>query len=240
MLIRRLKHIVILCMLSPVILKGQDVDPYGIIDSVSSRIDKILDYQADIEIEVDVDFIMMPVKHATIYYKSPDKIKFESDEFLMLPKKGLGNRITQILDEPYAAIYLQDEILNNQPHHVIRIVPMGKNPDIVVATWWISEHNYLIARNESTTRNQGDFTVDFIYGNSAIQLPTEMIFSFEIEKLKLPLKFIGKSGGMEMDKSKMKDVNQGKVYIRFSNYIINSSMTDDIFNDDGTSSDNGN
>lgn len=212
-------------------------DPYPIIDSLSYKLDLIEDYSAEIEIEVDVDFISMPVKHATIYYKKPDKIKFKSDEFIMLPKKGLGNRINSILKEPFTAIYLGQEILGNEMHHIIRIVPMGKNPDIILATWWINSSSYLIAKNESNTKNEGSFTVDFIYDDPSIALPTEMIFFFNIEQLKLPLKFIGKSKGTEVDPSRLDQPAQGKVMIRFSKYQVNQRLQDDMFIDAPTDED---
>ena len=213
-------------------LFSQEVDPYAVIDSTRTKLEGIVDYRADLEIEVDVDFINMPVKHATIFYKKPDKVKFKSDEFIMLPKRGLNNRITQILDDPYTAIYLGREMIKKIPHHVIRIVPMGKNPDIILATWWIDSQTYLIAKSESNTRNDGNFTVDFIYGDQSIILPTEMVFSFQIEKLKLPLKFIGKSSGIEVDKSKIQESQNGKVYLRFSNYQLNTDLGNDLFSDD--------
>ena len=115
---------------------------------------------------------------------------------------------------------------------MIRIVPMGKNPEIILATWWINAKTHLIGRNTSNTRNEGSFTIDFSYDDPGIPLPTEMIFSFEIEKLSIPLKFIGKSQGMEFDKTKMKEVNQGKVFIRFSNYTINSTLDDALFEEE--------
>ena len=211
------------------VLSAQEPDPYAIIDSTRKILDQVQDYQADIEIEVDVEFINMPVKHATIYYKKPDKVKFKSDEFIMLPKRGVSNRITEILEEPFTAIYIGQELLNGEQHHVIRIVPMGKNPEVILATWWINSQRFLVARNESNTKKDGQFTVDFKYDDKSIILPTQMTFSFEVEKLQLPLKFIGKSSGIEIDKSKMEEAHDGKVYLRFSNYVINSNYPDDFF-----------
>ena len=72
-------------------MHGQERDPYLILDSLKTRLDGIEDYSAEIEIEVDVDFINMPKKHATIYFKQPDRIRFRSKEFIMLPKRGLNN-----------------------------------------------------------------------------------------------------------------------------------------------------
>lgn len=218
-----------LFIMAPGTARGQDPDPGTIIDSVRQKIERIMDYQADIEIEVDVEFIRMPVKHATIYYKQPDRVRFESDEFLMLPKRGFDKQVTDILDEPYSAIYLGREMLEGKENHLLRIVPLGKKPEVVLATWWIDTENYLITRNESTLRKGGNFTVDFIYGDPGIPLPTQMTFSIEVEKFSIPLKFIGKAEGMEIDRDKMKEDSRGKVYIRFSNYRINQGLDDASF-----------
>jgi hypothetical protein len=211
---------------------AQDPDPYALIDSVKSRIYSIRDYTADIEIEVDVDFINMPVKHAKIYYKQPDKIKFKSEEFIMLPKKGFDNQLRKILDETYTAIYLGSEKINGQDHHIIKIIPMGKKPDIILATWWINADDYLISRSESNTRDEGTFMIDFNYEDPDLLLPSSMVVSFKIEKLSIPLKFIGKTAGMEIDKTKMGEEQNGKVFIRFSNYSINQSLEDSVFTDE--------
>lgn len=208
---------------------AQETDPYELIEKLISTSEAVSDYSADIEIEVDVDFIKMPVKHARIFYKHPDKIKFKSEEFIMLPKKGLNNQLTAILNEPYTAIYLGSELIDGKSHHVVRIVPMGKNPEVILATWWIDANDFRISKSESNTRKNGSFTIDFQYDDPEIILPTQMIFSFEIEKLNLPLKFIGKAGGVEIDKDKMEEVNRGRVFIRFSNYKINSDLPDELF-----------
>ena len=209
-----------------------DPDPYAIIDSLKTRVFSVHDYQVDIEIEVDVDFINMPVKHATMFYKQPDKIKFKSDEFIMLPKKGFDNQFQKILNEPYNAIYTGTEDISGKTQYVIKIIPMGKKPEIILATWWIDPDTYLITRTESNTRDQGTFVIDFKYDEPGIELPTEMTVSFEIEKISIPLKFIGKTAGMEIDKSKMDGKQTGRVYIRFSNYRINQSIDDQIFEEE--------
>ena len=221
--------ILVLALNSTINTYGQPRDVNGIIDSVEARLNRVVDYQANIEVEVDVDFIKMPVKHATILYKQPDKIKLISDEFLMLPKRGLGKRVTKILEEPYTALYLGEDTINGRIQHLIRIVPMGRKPEVILATWWVDTSTFQISRNESNLRDGGSFVIDFIYEHKQDILPKEMVFSFEIEKLNLPLKFIGKSQGIETDPSEMKPVSQGKVYLRFSEYRINTGINDEMF-----------
>jgi outer membrane lipoprotein-sorting protein len=223
---------ILLFTISMLGIHAQDTDPYALLNNLKSRFDKIRDYSADMEIKVDVDFIKMPVKHATIYYKQPDKIKFKSDEFFMIPKRGLGNQLSQILNEPYNAIYAGEDTLDSQVNDVVKILPMGKKPDIILATWWIDRTSETISRTENNTRDQGTFTVDLKYGSNSDLLPAQMIISFEIENLSIPLKFIGKNNGINIDKDKMKDKEQGQVIINFSNYHINSSLPDEIFKDD--------
>lgn len=210
-------------------LQGQEPDVYGIIDSVRLKLDRIEDYQAGIEVTVDVDFINMPVKHATILYKRPDKVKFISDDFLMLPKRGLGKRMTEILEEPYTAIYLGTDTLNKTQQHVIRIVPLSRKPEVIMATWWVNTKSYQVEKNESNLKKGGNITIHFSYDDKQDILPQEMVFYFEVERISIPLKFIGKAQGIETDKLNAEGSTQGRVYIRFTGYRINTGIDDEVF-----------
>lgn len=208
---------------------AQEVDPYGIMEKVKMRLDSVHDYSARIEIEVDVEFIHMPNKNAQIFFKKPDKMKIKSDDFIMLPKRGLNNKLAEMLHQPYTAIYLGKEDSEPEGSYLIRIVPTSRNPEIVLATLWIDPVHFRILKSESNTKKEGSFLVDFIYDDPEDLLPSEMVFTFEIEKLSLPLTFIGKSAGMEIDRSKMEKVQEGRVYIRFTDYQINKELKDDFF-----------
>jgi outer membrane lipoprotein-sorting protein len=217
---------------------GQELDPYDIMERVKMRLDSVHDYSAMIEIEVDVDFIRMPTKNAQIFFKKPDKMKIKSDDFIMLPKRGLNNKLAEMLNEPYTAIYLGKEEAEPRNSYLIRIVPTSRNPEIVLASLWIDPVHYRILKSESNTKKEGSFVVDLLYSDPEDLLPSEMIFTFEIEKLSLPLTFIGKSAGMDIDRSKMEKVQEGKVYIRFSDYRINENLPD-LFFEEQQSDENG-
>lgn len=211
---------------------SQEPDPDTLIRNVLEKMEKVESYQVDVEIEVDVEFINMPIKHATMFYKHPDKVKFKSDEFIMLPKKGLNNGIRKLLSEPYTSIYVGTEILNGSKNHIIKIIPLGKKPDIILATLWINEKTLLVSKSESSTRNEGTFIVEFSYADSTIALPSEMIISFEIENLKIPLKFIGKTQGIDIDSDKAKGKQEGRVFLSFSNYVLNLTIDSSVFEDE--------
>ena len=210
-------------------ISAQEIDPYEIINSVKTVTDQIKDYTADVEIEVDVDFINIPIKHASIYFKAPDKVKFKSDDFFMIPKRAINNTFRKLLDSEYSAIYARNEIIDNKDLAIVKIIPLEKNPDIILATVWIDTVNYTISRIESNTRNNGTYIIGFVYNDPSIPLPSIMQISFEIGKMKIPLKFIGKSSGVDMEELRTEGAETGKVYIRFSNYIVNSGIDDSIY-----------
>ncbi len=222
---------IILCLIGFHPVFGQEPNPDSLIKKVLEKIEIIESYKVDVEIEVDVEFINMPVKHATMYYKQPDKIKFKSEEFIMLPKKGLKDGIRKLLSEPYTSIYVGTETLHESNHHIVKIIPLGKKPDIILATLWINEKTFLVSKSENSTRNEGTFTVEFSYFDHSLALPSEMVISFEIENLNIPLKFIGKTQGIDIDSEKAKGKQEGKVYIRFNNYEINRAIDNSIFED---------
>jgi len=213
-------------------IMAQEVDPYDIINKVKAVTDQIKDYTADVEIEVDVDFINIPVKHASIYFKAPDKVKFKSDDFFMIPKRAINNSFRKLLNSEYSAIYTGNEIIDKKDYTIVKIIPLEKKSDIILATLWIDTVNYTISRIESNTRNDGTYNIDFVYNDPRIPLPSIMQISFEIGKMRIPLKFIGKSSGVDMEELKTEGKQKGSVYLRFSNYEVNSFLNDSIFIED--------
>jgi len=215
-------------------VRSQNPVPDSILNKLKAQIERVHDYKAEIDIEVDVDFINIPQKHATIIFKQPDKVKFKSEGFFMIPKKGLRMPVKEILDQPYSAIYVGNEKIEGRMQHEIKIVPLTKKPEIILATWWIDKETYLLTKTESTTRDQGTFEVNFTYDDPEIPLPTKMVISFEIENINLPLKFIGRAQGMEIDESKRKpgEPYKGNVIIRFSDYEINMNPSDEVFDEE--------
>lgn len=209
--------------------RGQDnADPYSILDKVLEQQKNILDYKVQVEIDVDVDFIKMPVKTAELYFKQPDKVRFKSDEFLMLPKKGLNQSIQKILSEDYSAVLVGQELIGRDYHHMIKVIPLSGSPDIVLATVWVDSTSYLISRMETFTKSRGTSLIDFEYYPD-LNLPSKMTVEFEVKEFNIPLDFINRT--IEIDREKMKSdtLKKGHIYLRFYDYEVNQKLDDGIF-----------
>ena len=203
----------------------QEVDIESILDSTRLQMLQIVSYSVDATFRVDIDFVNMPDKTASIHFKAPDKLDIKSKGFLMIPKMGMRPLTKQLNLSKYHALYLGEELINGKHCYIVKMVPKDRKSRIVLSTLWINTEDYLVTRWEAFTKKAGNIVVDLKY--NGLVLPSEIVFSFEVSGMNIPVKYFGNE--VEIDKNEMKksEVQQGKVYITFDNYDINYSAVKD-------------
>ena len=196
---------------------AQDDNMTGILDSVRMKLERIEAYSVDATFRVDIDFVHMPEKQAKITFRAPDKIDVKADGFLMVPKVGIKPLTKQMDLEDYHSLYLGEETVNGDRCHVFKLIPKDRKSKIVLSTIWVSR-DHLVRKWESFTKSAGNILLEFSYASEI--LPAEIVFSFEVTGMNIPVKYFGNE--VEVDKTAMKDseVMEGKVYVSFSNYDI--------------------
>lgn len=224
-----MKPFFLILFLTALPLFAQSKDPDLMIKKLKEGFSKINDYQVDVKIKVDVDFIKVPDCHAKIYYKQPDKMHFESESFAMLPKEGMAFSPVSLLKGDYTAIYLKEDNVDGHQVSVIKVIPLGDHGDIVLNTFWIDQQENIIRRLETTTKLNGTFSIDFKYdtGKQDYYLPKNMIFSFNLDRMNIPKSISGETSSET--KSKNDGTTTGRVYLSYSNYKINQGIPDQIF-----------
>jgi hypothetical protein len=207
----------------------QSKDPDLILKRVIDSFNKVKDYEVEVQVKVDVDFIKVPDTKAKIYFKQPDKINFESDGFAMLPKEGINFSPMSFLKKDYTALYQREDYLDGHPVSVIKVIPSSEKSDIVLTTLWVDQSHNIIKKVESTTKTNGTFTIDLKYDEDKkdFNLPYSMVFGFNIDKMNLSKTFTGQA---ETESHKnIGKTTSGKVYITYSNYKVNIGLSDKIF-----------
>ena len=53
-------------------------------------------------------------------------------------------------------------------------------------------------------------------------LPSDVEVDFEVERMRLPLRYMGKEADVDKEKYRSKEVKTGKIYLKISNYKIDS------------------
>ena len=209
-------------------LFAQKPDPEVILENVKKEFEKIDDYEVDVRIKVDVEFLKMPERQAKIYYKKPDKLQIESDNFAMLPKSGLNFSPLGFLSYKYTAFFEKEDTINGRPVLVVKVIPIEANADVILSTFWIDTDRNLILKIESSRKPQGTFTIDLDYlktiGN--LWLPSSMVFTFSLEPGMLP----GRIAEELYKENKQDDeAKKGSVYLFYSDYKVNQSLPDSLF-----------
>ncbi len=207
----------------------QSKDPDEILDGVKEAFKKIEDYEVDIQVKIDVDFLKVPDSEAKLYFKKPNKIHVESEKFALLPRQGLDFSPLGLLSGKYTALYEQEDTIRNIPTSVVKIIPLGNDGDIILSTFWVDQTSNLIIRVESTKKPTGTFTIDFtskLY-DDYYELPAQLEFTFTVDRMMFPRGMDGQSDDDDSDK-KSKSTT-GKVYITYANYKVNQGIPDELF-----------
>jgi len=215
---------------------SQSKDPEAILNKVKAEFSKIEDYTVDVKVKVDVDFLKMPDREAKIYYKQPNKIHIQSEGFAMLPKEGLNFSPLSLLNSNYTSFYVREDTLNRIVTSVIKVIPLDGRSDVILSTLWVDTKRDLILKVESSRKPEGTFTIDMDYlkTEKGFWLPSSLVFTFSIDRSILPRKF---NFDTDSDlKKAMEDstkVKAGKVFIDYSNYKVNTGLSDEIFTQKG-------
>ena len=227
-----MKLLIALFFISIQIGFSQSKNPDEIINDVITNFNKVNDYQVDVNIKVDVEFIKVPETKAKIYFKQPDKVHLKADGFAMLPKNGMEFSPSSLIKKDYTAIYEQDVDLNGYKTSIVKVIPLGDQGEVILSTLWIDQKKQVIRKVESTTKTNGTFTIDFTFDdNIKYPLPSKIIFSFNMDKMNLPATITGETNNENPDK-KNKNIGsttKGQVIVNYSNYVVNKGVPDSIF-----------
>ena len=212
---------------------GQTKDPDVILNNVKEKFSRIKDYEVNVRIKVDVEFLKVPVSDAKIYFKQPDKIHFEAENFALLPKDGVNFSPMAILKGNYTAIYEKEDTINGIKTSVIKVIPLNEKGNVILTTLWIDQSRDYIIKVESTTKINGTFSLELNYVNPIddYPLPSSMVFTFNIDRTNIPHGMYGNMDDNKEDKENKKNKKRitGKVYISYSNYKVNQGIPDSIF-----------
>jgi hypothetical protein len=168
-----------------------------------------------------------------IYYKKPNKLKIDNKSGIsFIPKGSVNININNVFSNTtdYDLIDVGRE--EKTQLRIIKLLPKDENADVVLSTLYIDEKNHLIKKAKTTTKENGTYELEMIYGRySDYGLADKIIFSFNTKEYKLPkgVTFDYDDGsGKKRDSSKL-DNKKGKVEITYSSYAINKGIADYIF-----------
>lgn len=185
---------------------------------IKNRLESITTYSAEVTFSVDIDFINMPVKTARVDYEKGKELRFDSDDFVLIPKKGLDFSLSQLLDEPVITVDRGEENLNGSVYKVVNLIPTTDRSDFSIAKLFLDTKNLRVAAVEISTKKEGIFWVVFDFSQNDAVLPTKVTVQFEVERFRLPLNFMGKDTDINRKQMRSDGPKRGSIFLDI-NYL---------------------
>jgi hypothetical protein len=197
--------------------------------------DKVNDYEAAGKMKTNVTFLKVPESSVKIFFKKPNKLKIKNEKGLsFVPKGAVSINLSNILNGgKYSIIDAGTDKIGNLLVRVVKLLPEDDNAEVVLSTLYIDEHNLVIKRAKTTTRENGSYQLEMSYGKYiSYGLPDKINFTFNTKDYKLPkgVTFdfddgttVQKVPGEEAKK------NKGMAEITFESYTINKGVANNVF-----------
>lgn len=198
---------------------GQSAD--SLVSRLQQRLDTIVRYEAKVRISEDISFIDMPTKEAMVYFFKDEPLLIESKDFVLLPKRGLDFSLSELFRYPFITVDRGSEPKEGNSLRVVHLIPEDKKADFSIATLFIDAENLQVRELEINTRKEGTFYVELDYRSVTDLLPSKAVISFTVEKLRIPLNFMGKDSTIDRKSLRSDEPKEGRILLEISQYKIN-------------------
>lgn len=230
-------------------IKSQNTDLDIVKSNIITQFSKIEDYQVDINIKINMTGFRMPKKKIKMFFKKPDKLSIKTNGFAIIPKTGINNNPNELFKMFNYINEVNRTIRDNKQFYFISGIVNQDSIDMPIKNLKSEESNikmsllidakeWIITEVDIFLDKEKTFSIrtDYININN-IMVPekTKLIIGIkEISRIKnnfnSDLLFnsdndLAKASGFNLKNDEFK----GEISMKFSNYIINQGIDDQIF-----------
>lgn len=180
---------------------------------IKERLDTVSAFTADLKLDVDISFINMPQKKATVEFKKGEPMAFSSEDFALIPKRGLDFSFQELFEYPFITVDRGMKTVEGNKLKVVNIIPTDKKADFSIATLYLDLNTEQIAISEISTKKDGTYTLLLDYPTSESVLPSKVEVQFEMERIRIPLNFMGKDIDVDRKKMRKEEIKTGKIFL---------------------------
>jgi hypothetical protein len=205
-------------------------DAKKIIRDVNKKFALVNDYNADIKILFDLPSIKLKQINGRVYFKKPNKFRIKGAGLFLLPKQNpLENISSLLLDtNSYTAVITGNEVIENINCILINIIPLKNESDLVLGKFWVDASRSLILHSQITTKKSGTLQTFSTYKTQErVGLPDKIKILLEMKAFKVPKMIaVDISKKSSMKKSNPNEVKNGTLELFFTDYKINTKLSD--------------
>jgi len=216
-------------LLSPGVIQAQE-DAARTLDALQKKYSSLKDYTVDINVHFDIEGFKAPDMQAKLYCKPPDRMKIESKRIFFLPKEGGTFNPSMFNREDFEVKFLERLMYEGRNAIKVKLTPKKKKRNGQDFILTVDTDRNLIREMNISSFEGREVKALIEYGHfSDIDLPTRI-------ELHLDVPF--------SESKEIRDFGQsaqpakritGRAEITYSNYKVNSGLSDKIFNETDSS-----
>ena len=217
-------------LLSPGLLQAQE-EAARSLDALQKKYSGLKDYTVDVNVHFDVEGFKAPDMQAKLYCKPPDRMKIESKRIFFLPKEGGTFNPLMFNKEDFEVKFLERLTYEGSNAVKLKLTPKKRKPnapqDFILT---VDTDRNLIREMNISSFDGREVKALIEYGHfSDFDLPTRIELHLDVPfSESREIKDFGPSA------QPAKRVT-GRVDITYSNYRVNSGLSDQIFNETDSS-----
>jgi len=219
------KHIwafLIPLLLSSGLVFGQE-DGTRYLEGLERKYSGLKDYRVDVKVHVDMEGFKAPDMQGELFLKAPDKMKVESKKVFFLPKEGGHFNPFMFKKEAFDTRLLEHITYDNQKAVKLKLLPKDLKKMKQGFVLILDVESYQIREfHTSSEEREGRGVIE--YGRfKGFDLPTRIELHLDVQfKESFEMKEFGQSSPRERRVT-------GKIEISYSNYKVNSGLSDEMF-----------
>ena len=194
-----------------------------ILHTMKSQFDSVKDYTATLKVTVDMEKMQIPEMLVTIYFKQPDKTHIEAKNFAMVPREITGMNPAQFIDK-FDATVVETQKKENVTVYKLRLISKPEKGKPVRESYiWVDGDRWVVIHYESTPSEVRKVAVDFEYirVDGKYTLPSKIEAHMETQQ--------PADSSSEKMYSPQRLPRKGNATILYSDYKVNTGLSDDIF-----------
>ena len=213
----------ILFLLLSELIQAQE-DAFRYLDPIERKYSELKDYMVDVKVHFDIETLKAPDMQAKLYFKAPDKMKVESPKIFFFPKEGGYFNPSLFKKKEFEVKLLERLILDGKNVVRLKLTPTDTGISNKVFVLTIDTDRNLIKEMKISPSEGREIKAAIEYGMfNGFELPIRIDLQLDIPE--------GEPSGMReftQFGQRAKRIT-GKVQITYSNYKVNSGLSDEMF-----------
>lgn len=200
-----------------------------ILQRVEETFRAVRDYTVTLDITVEVERLNVPPMHVTMYFKQPDKVRFSSEGFALLPRESISMNPANLLLKYHVEEVHQDTVDGNAGYRAT-LRPRDDKTGLRRMYLTVDGKLFLPVQIESPLFDGRTMTAKFTHAQvQGFWLPERVVVTFSSSETA--------AGGPSQDEipqtPRSMPGRTGSISVRYSEYKVNTGLSDEIFEERG-------